>query len=153
MPNLDPESYPDPFYIFVDQANATTYNNFNTTGQFCSAAMAAAGDPATWADYADGRFDFLPFIPNPQFAGFLSPFVSDLITAYRVEYDAEQARRVHAPEAPSRLSAVFAFGSYAECEEVSQTHGWPLAEVKEFKPVTHPLLRAELDELLSPSVR
>jgi hypothetical protein len=39
--------YPDPLYIFVNQANFITWNNYNLTGQFCSSAMAAAVDPST----------------------------------------------------------------------------------------------------------
>ena len=65
MGNLEPAEYPEPFYIFVKQASVVTWNNFNITGQFCSAAFAAASDPAKVNDYQNGTLDFLPFVPNP----------------------------------------------------------------------------------------
>lgn len=129
MPNLDPADYPDPFFIFVDHASPTTWHNFNLTGRFCAAL--AAGTPD----------DFLMFVPNPRFAGFISPFLNNITIDYRVEWDAEQARRFHAPDAPSRLSAVYAFGSYADCQTASQKHQWSLAEVERFRAVPDPGLR------------
>lgn len=123
MPNVDLASYPDPFYIFVDHASPMTWHNFNLTGRFCSAAVAAASDPATLNDTWPRSSTSLPFVPSAGFSGFVSPFLNNLITDYRVEWDAEQARRVHAPDAPSRLSAVFAFGSHADCQLVSKSMG------------------------------
>ncbi|HET9592612.1 MAG TPA: hypothetical protein VFP17_06830 [Solirubrobacterales bacterium] len=56
------------------------------------------------------------------------------INAYRVEYDAELARRAHFKDASSRLTGIFAFGSMEVCEAVSQRHHWPLNQVQRFKP-------------------
>jgi hypothetical protein len=123
VPNLDPGAYPDPFFIFVNQAAPMTWNNFNLTGTFCS--VSATGSPD----------DYLMFVPNPNFTGFLSPWLHNVTSDYRLEWDAEQARRRHAPESPSRLGAVFAFGSYADCERVAQKYTWDLAEVEKFRPV------------------
>jgi len=136
--NLDPAQYPTSFFIFVNQASATTYNNFNRTGQFCSAGMAAAPAPADWPNLQAGKFDFLPLLPNSNAVGFLSPFVHNLINEYTVEYDAEMYRRQHVPDAPSRLSAVYAFGSMSDCTAAAQKHQWPLAEVREFILTPHP---------------
>lgn len=124
MANLDPAHYPDPFFIFVDQANWLTAHNLNVSGALFST-------PSTGSAH-----DFRPFIPNPDFTGDISPFLARVMSAYRLEYDAEQVRRTHAPEAPSRLGAVFAFGSYADCEHVANKHGlgWDLAQVEQFRP-------------------
>lgn len=122
MANLDPSEHPDPFFIFVSQSSPTTWLNFNLNGAFFSTPATGSAD------------DFLPFVPNPNFAGSLSPFLANVMTDYRLEWDAEHARRAHAPEAPSRLGAVFAFGSYADCQRVSQIHGWDLAQVERFRP-------------------
>jgi hypothetical protein len=121
--NLDPADYPDPFFIFVNQASPMTWHNLKLTGSFSSAPRTGSPD------------DFLMFIPNPNFAGFISPFLHGVTSDYRLEWDAEQARRTHAPEAPSRLGAVFAFGSYADCERVTQKRGWDLAQVEQFSLV------------------
>jgi hypothetical protein len=114
MGNLDPASYPSSFFIFVNQASPVTYNNFNRTGQFCSAGFTAAKDSQdALARYKAGTLDMLPFERNQNLSGgFMSPFQVNVITHYRLEYDAEVARRHHAPEAPCRLSAVLAFGRH-----------------------------------------
>lgn len=122
MPNLDPADYPDPFFIFVNEASPMTWHNFNLTGSFSSSPRTGSPD------------DFLMFIPNPNFTGFISPFLHGVTNDYRLEWDAEQARRAHAPDAPSRLGAVFAFGSYADCERVATKYGWDLAQVEQFRP-------------------
>jgi hypothetical protein len=141
MGNLEPAKYPDPFYIFVKQANFMTWHNFNL-GQFCSSAFAeATNDPTKVDDYLNGRLEVLPFVPNPALTGFVSRFANNVSTYYRVEWDAEHARRVHAPEAPSRLSAVYALGSYTDCQAVAQAYGWSLEQVETFRAVEHPLLR------------
>jgi hypothetical protein len=122
--NLDPTDYPDPFFIFVNHASPTTLHNFNINGAFFSTPSTGSPD------------DFLPFIPNRKFPGELSPFLHGVTSAYRLEWNAEQARLTYAPEAPSRLGAVFAFGSYAECKKVVSKYpgGWDLGEVERFRP-------------------
>jgi hypothetical protein len=122
MPNLDPSDYPDPFFIFVGQSNPMTWNNFSLNGAFFSAQGTGSPD------------DFLPFIPNPNFTGDISPFLLSVMTDYRLEWDVEQARRVHASDAPSRLAAVYAFGTYADCECVAKKYQWDLGRVHAFRP-------------------
>ena len=141
MPNLDRDHYPDTFFVFVNDSLVGTWNNFHLTGQFCSAASGAAADEKLARAYDNNELDFLPFLPNASAFPFMSPFHVNVIANYRVEHDAEVARRVHAPEAPSRLSSVYAFGSYDQCEAVSAVHDWPLATVREFKLVDAPFTR------------
>jgi hypothetical protein len=104
VPNLDPLDYPDPFFIFVNQASPMTWHNLNITRTLFSSPETGSPD------------DYLMFIPNPNFTGFISPFLNNVTSDYRLEWDAEQSRRKHAPDARSRLGAVFALGSYADCD-------------------------------------
>lgn len=91
------------------------------------------------AAYEEGRADFLPFVPNDKAStGFLSPFTAGTINGYRVEWDAEVARKQWFSDAPSRLTAVFAFEQWQDCERVSGRYGWPLEEVRRFS-IAHAL--------------
>lgn len=148
---------PDEFFVFVNQASFWTRHNLGITGRFVSAGFGAAfpeevpagtvaqwgpGPSATPADqvrgaYLAGTLDYLPFAPNTAYFGWPTPFVSGVTTDYRVEWDAEVARRAHFPAVPSRLSAIYAFGDMATCHEVSVKHGWNISEVQRFRLVPH----------------
>lgn len=126
---------PDWLYIFVSRSNPTAVMNFDTTGQYSSPVFVAMQDPGFAASYRDGTADFLPFTPNPAMStGFWSPFVLTTINGYRIEYDAELARRAYFKDAPSRLTGIFAFESLAECQRVSGRFGWDIGTVQKFKP-------------------
>ena len=125
---------PDLVFAFVNRGSWFTRHNFDVTGQFTSPILGAIMDPAFAAAYQDGSADFLPLVPNDhQSTSFLSPFLSSTIADYRVEMDAEVVRRTHFRSAPSRLTGVYAFEHFADCEEASQRHGWPIAEVRRFQ--------------------
>lgn len=79
--------------------------------------------------------DNLPFLPNPAFGGAVSPFLVGLMSQYRVEYDIESVRREVAPDAPSRLTSVYAFGDEASCRAAAHAHGWKLDTVRRFRLV------------------
>jgi len=128
-------------YVFVNQSNPMAVMNLDITGQFSSPVLAAMEEPGFAASYADGTADFLPFTPNPTIStGFWSPFVLSTINGYRIEYDAELARRAIFKKAPSRLTGIFAFESLADCQRVSGKFGWPIGTVQKFQPQT--VLRA-----------
>lgn len=148
----------DELFVFVDQASFWTRHNFETTEKFLSAGFSAAfpddvptGTVTLWSstdaarkphsdirrDYLDGSLDYLQFTPNPGYFGWPSPFANRVATEYRVEYDAEVARRVHAAHSPSRLSAVFAFRSLDDCVRVSSRYGWSMDEVRRFRLLPH----------------
>jgi hypothetical protein len=143
-------------FVFVDQAPFWTRHNFSITGRFVSAGFGAAfpdevpvGTITLWspgsevnsadtrASYVADTLDYLPFVSNPTFLGWRTPFGSGVLNDYRVEYDAEVARRLYARGLPSRLSATYAFGDSASCELVARRHGWALAEVQKFRLVPH----------------
>ena len=126
---------PEWVYVFVSPQNSMAVMNLQITGQYSSPILAAMGDPAFAASYADGSADFLPFVPNESLTtGFLSPFLVTTINNYRIEYDAELTRRAFFRNAPSRLTGIFAFESMQVCEAVSRKWGWSLQEVQRFKP-------------------
>jgi hypothetical protein len=58
--------------------------------------------------------EWLPFVPNPSYPGFLSMQTLRTTTNYRAEYHAEVVRRRAFRTTPSRLSALFAWGSLEE---------------------------------------
>lgn len=43
------------------------------------------------------------------------------------------AVKVHNPTAPSRMSAIYAFGDEATCIEVASRYGWSLETVRRFE--------------------
>lgn len=129
------ESIPEKFYIFVNQLNPMTHNNFNITKTFVSAAYAQCSMFDDFSKkYLGGQVNYLPFgLANEQDLKVVSPFHLSAINDYMTEYNAELARKYNFPLYPSRLSATFAFGDYETCQEVSKKYGWSLSEIREFK--------------------
>lgn len=133
---------PDTVYVFVNFDDPVVRHNVDTIGSIISPAVALfAQDDESRDRYLRNEVDWLPFVPNPASGGFLSFFSARSATpTYRVEYEAERVRRMVAPDAQSRLSAVYAFADEAACNQVAQRHGWDRGSVREFKPVV--VLRA-----------
>lgn len=152
---------PSEFFVFVNQASFWTRHNFGLTGRFVSSGFAAAvpdqvpvgtvmayspGPSAPSGDdirtaYVNGTLDYLMFAPSPTYFGWPTPFASNVVTDYRIEYDAEVCRRWRFPLLPSRLSATYAFGDFDTCVAVSEKHRWPLDEVERFRLIPHELNR------------
>jgi hypothetical protein len=131
---------PEWLHVFV-ASQPMAVMNLQITGQYTSPVVAAAADPAFAAAYAEGTADFLPFVPNQAMStGFVSPFLMSTVNNYRVEYDAELARRRLYPGSPSRLTAIYAFESMADCEVAAHRFEWPIQSVQRFR-VEH-VLRA-----------
>lgn len=141
MTPIDPEELPDWLYVFVNRGNPAAVMNLEITGQYSSPVLAEFGNAEFAAAYSDGSADFLPFVPNPtKSLGFMSPYLLTAINGYRIEHDAELARRNYFKDAPSRLTGIFAFESQEDCARASQRFGWDLSTVQRFKPQT--VLRA-----------
>lgn len=138
VPRMAPDQTPPEWvYVFVDPNNSMAVMNLEITGRYTSSVLAAISDDSDFAAaYIEGRADFLPFVPNVSVStGFMSPFTVGTINDYRVEYDAELARRTYFKNAPSRLTGIFAFASMDDCREVNKKWpwGWPLDTVKRFR--------------------
>lgn len=129
--NID-EECPSEFYIFVNQLNPITENNFRVTGHFSSGAFGSLSNTEFLEKYLTGKVRYLPYQPCEMDQLSLSPYFLTAINDYRIEYDAEVFRERHHPLYPSRLSALYAFGDYESCIEVSRKYGWNLDTVEKF---------------------
>jgi hypothetical protein len=159
---IQPElSIPETFFIFISRAKFWARHNIDMAGAIVSAAFDAAtgampvGSIRNWfasapgidqetlrKRYIDGTLDYLPFEWNPNYLGSSNPLMMAMTDAYRVEYDAEIARRLFTRTAPSRLSAIYAFADRSDCERASKEWGWDLESVREFRLDPHTLNRA-----------
>jgi len=136
------ESAPEIFYIFVSQTNLMAQHNLKFTKQFSSGTVFDWSNPEFVERYNNGAVDYLPFIINQnKTCHVLSAFENSITAEYRVEYNAEMQRYLHFNLCPSRLSAIYAFGSYSECETVSKKYGWDLSSVRQFQIIDSPLTR------------
>ncbi len=119
-----------------------TAHNLRFTRRFVSAAWTQITyDPEFLAKYIAGTVIYPPFLPGRNDLKVLSPFCLSAINDYRVEYDAERTRQMFFPFLPSRLSAIYAFGNYESCIEVSKRYGWNLATVRRFHLVPNAMAR------------
>ena len=134
---------PEFFFVFADTADPMCWHNLRFTKSIMSSGYAAAAsDPGFLEHYLKGTAVYAPFVPNDaRTTGFISKFAISAASNYQVEYDAEYVRFTRYGTLPSRLSAVYAFGSMDECEKASIKHRWPLERVKRFRLAEHPLAR------------
>ena len=120
----DRDAFPDEFFVFVTTKHPVVLWNVDRMKNIYSAAAAAyATDESFRQGYDAGEDEWLPFIPNPSYSGPLSWQTLRTTTNYRVEYHAETVRRRGFRTAPSRLSAVFAWGSLEEAREAASQPG------------------------------
>ena len=119
-----------------------TRNNLDLTGGFSSRCADLLMTKAGAVKYDSCEVDLLPFKQNPDQYPWLSPFVVRLIAEQWVEYEAERLRKTLCPRAPSRLSAIYAFGDSESCREAARKYGWDLRSVRRFKPAPDLPLRA-----------
>lgn len=127
------DALPEEFFIFVNQLHPVASHNYRITRTFTSRfyPLLQTGEGRRALD--NGEVDPFPFVPNHNMYPDLSPFTVSAMNEYRIEYDAEQARRRSFPLKPSRLSAIFAFGDEQACVEASHRYRWPLESVRRFK--------------------
>lgn len=132
---LNNNEVPEKFYIFVNQLSPITYNNYNVTKTFVSAAYSQCSmEDGFFKKYIRGDVNYLPFVPSQNAdLKVISPFYLTAINEYVVEYNAELKRKSDYLLHPSRLSATFAFGDFDTCKIVAEKYCWPLDQVKEFR--------------------
>ncbi|HYI80877.1 MAG TPA: hypothetical protein VEW67_08460 [Thermoleophilaceae bacterium] len=124
---------PSEFFIFVNPTLPMTRHNFELTKTFTSrfAELLQTAEGQQKVDQFE--VDPMPFKQNPDQYEFLSPFVVNLQKELWIEWEAERVRRDVAPQAPGRLSALYAFGDEATCREVAANYKWDLGSVRLFK--------------------
>jgi len=133
----------DVFFVFADMSNVVCWNNLRFTRSICSSGLAAAESHPSFRDaYLAGTANYVPFVPNnARTSGFVSMFTLNAQSMYEVEYDAEYVRSTEFPLLPSRLSAVYAFGSEKDCRKAHEVYGWDLADLRRFRLQRGPLTR------------
>ncbi|EBZ5775257.1 hypothetical protein EC412_23955 [Salmonella enterica subsp. enterica serovar Redlands] len=131
------EIVPDIFYIFVNKANNSARQQYETSGVFYSTGYASIfyPDRRFFNAYSEGTLDFIDSANNPHLVPQISPFCSGVTgTAhYPLEHAFEVYRREHYRYFPSRLSAVYAFGDINTCENVEALYHWNIKEVRQFE--------------------
>jgi hypothetical protein len=146
------------FYVFVNLNNPIVRHNLSLPGKLLvSPVCAALGDDGFLEQYQNGTVDFLPFVRNTKVStGFMSFFTHNIITTYRVEHDAEVCRRQFFPNKPSRLSAIYAFGSFEDCLKASELYGWAVEHIRKFTKkqiVRHACVNMEIVSLVRSAYR
>lgn len=130
------------FYIFINPHNFMANWQANTIKQLTSSGYTfALMSEENRRAYEEDRIDYLPFIKNPSYNCFISPFCVNAMNDYRIEHDCELVRKNYFPNSPSRLSAIFAFGDMERCKQVSMKYGWPLSQVRKFELMENELTR------------
>jgi hypothetical protein len=133
---------PNAFWISVDPALPLAMWH-KSIGSYTSAAWSVASANAAYRErYIDGEIDYLMFERNQAYdAAALSTYSHGVAVNYMVEYNAEHARRQINPTLPSRLSAVYAFGTKADAVRAARAADRPRWEVYAFSLVEAPLTR------------
>lgn len=93
------------FWVWVNPENWLVHHQISFVGCFVSAGKIGRG------------ISNLPFLPNPEFTGDVSPFSIGVTHHYTVEYNFEINREFYFPDYPSRLNAIYLFKSEAEAIE------------------------------------
>lgn len=116
---------PRTLFVFVHQSDGQLWHDSEVKGTLRSTSATSGVDAGSTTVPFDAacRFDRRA----------LGPAMTQILAPAAVERDAERWRRAVAPDAPSRLSCVFAYGSFAGCRQAQRLYGWDLGEVRPFR--------------------
>ncbi|MEW5943074.1 MAG: hypothetical protein AB1710_04365 [Pseudomonadota bacterium] len=109
-PNLHFGNSPKDFWVWVNPSSWLVKHQISLEGCFISAGNIDRGKSN------------LPFVPNPNFKGDVSPFSIGVTHHYTAEYNFEINREHYFPEYPSRLNAIYLLNSEAEAMEYKERH-------------------------------
>lgn len=137
--NLPRMEVPEALFVFVNDRIPAVAHNMRFAKRLVSGAAGGWSDPGFLERYLRNEIDWLPFTPNASATPWLSFYSASLLAGYSIEFGAELCRRSQFPNAPSRLSAIYAFGDEASCHEAHRRHGWNLNSVREFRLADVPL--------------
>lgn len=133
----------DTYFIFLNLANPIAKANFEASGRITSSIFSnAISNKEFLIKYIDGTAKYLPFVPNPD-SDIVSPslFNMSITNSYCIEYNAEICRYQYFPKRPSRLSCIYAFKDYKDCEKAINLYGWSAGNIKRFQLEESPLNR------------
>jgi len=139
------EEIPEYFYIFLDFNDSFGFmhwNNFNLSKKIYSGAIINSELNLEFKNnYLIGKQKYLPYIPSEEAPLSRTSFSLNIVNNYTLEYNLELYRYSNVCKYPSRLSAVYAFGNYETCIQVSKKYNWDLNTVKKFKLVNSEEIR------------
>jgi hypothetical protein len=122
---------PEEFFIFANRNRLGVYESSAGTKSFVSAAYAACRTDESFArKYRDGTVNYLPFQPQESDLPNVPEHILSVDTGFRLEYDGESIRREFYPYAPSRVSAIFAFGDEEACKHAHDYYSWDVRNVR-----------------------
>ena len=132
--NFKDNELPEIFYIFVNPYTFVAQHNLHFTKSFCSAGYSSAiSFPEFLRKYQLGTVDYLPYEIKNCDTKIISPYYLTAINDIRIETDAEYVRSEKYSLFPSRLSAIYAFGTYEDCRKAAESYDWDIATVKKFR--------------------
>lgn len=131
------------YFVFINMDNPIVKSSFGSSRRVTSAGFThALANPEFRVKYLSGSADYLPFMPNPKKDNLGSSLFSLSVTDnYRAEYNAEVHRKQFFPCLPSRLSCIYAFKDYSQCQKAIRKHKWLESNIIEMYLEEHPLNR------------
>jgi hypothetical protein len=131
------------YFILLNLDNPIAKANFEASGRITSSIFSnAVSNKEFLTKYIDGTAKYLPFVPNPD-TDIVSPslFNMSITNSYSIEYNAEICRYLYFPKKPSRLSCIYAFKDYKDCEKAINLYRWSAGNIKQFQLEESPLNR------------
>lgn len=98
------------FWVWVNPNNWLVNHQISVTGQFFSGGLVS------------DKKSNLMFIPNPDFAGDITPFQMSMMNEYMADYNLEINREAYFANYPSRLNAIFLLPTEDEAEKYRERH-------------------------------
>lgn len=121
---------PEVFYLFTNRNRFGRAEPSAASGSYVSAAFAACEvDERFAAKYRNGTANYLPYLPQESDLPSVPTHILSTDTGFRAEYDAENVRREYYPFAPSRVSALYAFGDEETCKRAHDYYAWDIKRV------------------------
>ncbi|HUX21551.1 MAG TPA: hypothetical protein VMW69_09950 [Spirochaetia bacterium] len=122
---------PEKFFIFTNRNRFGVPESTAGSKSFVSAAYAACRINESFAQkYRDGTVNYLPFQPQESDLPNVPEHILSVDTGFRLEYDGESIRREFYPFAPSRVSAIYAFGDEEACKHAHDYYSWDVRSVR-----------------------
>lgn len=121
---------PAQFYIFTNRNRFALPSTPSSQTSYVSAGYDACRTSKEFAaKYRDGDVNYLPYQPQESDLPRIPEHILSINTDLRVEYEAENARMNYFPFAPSRVSALFAFGDEDSCKRAHDYYAWDIKRV------------------------
>lgn len=133
---------PEQFYLFTNRNRFGLPPTASEGTSYVSAAYAACQTSEEFAaKYRDGGANYLPYLPEKPDLPQIPQHIMSIGTDMRVEYDAENIRLKYFPFAPSRVSALFAFGDEDSCKRANDYFAWDIKRVMRARLSLDPYVR------------